>query len=256
MILWHWSSGPERVWTVAKLSTLDIFARKMRVAPFVQSVMLNRQWPDGGIPLPNPYRHDSHTDNYFHPSVHAMFGEKAIYHTLHPELRKELDRSESYTRLMTPLMGTMVHTLIQQKLILAGLVEEQDVEISLVNEQRHWRGHVDLVFRGDLCDIKTKNSFGFQRLTKPDNSWIYQLNPYMDEMGKDEAVVLVSEMGIPWGFKEFVIPKSNQVLDEIYSKWERVTEALKNNEEPRTCCYSVNATYCPINCGGAIPPRN
>ena len=229
-------------------SLFRLMAEKQVGAPYVQAVMMNPTWPsDFGVS--DPYYHDSHDDDYFHPSTHALYGERAIYEMLHPERRRVLvKRKDTFEGIMTPLMGTMMHNIIQQKLILAGLVGPEDVEIPLVDDLRHWRGHADLKFNGELIDIKTMNSFSFGRITKPYASWVYQLHPYMDKMGLDKALVLVVEMGKPWGLKEIRILRDQKVLDDVYGKWERVRTAIANNEPPQTCCLPGNGRYCPIQC--------
>ena len=62
--------------------------------------------------------------------------------------------------------------------------------------------------------------------------WKYQMHPYMDKMNKESAVILVIEMGWPFAMKEFRIPKEQRILDEIYNKWEYVTECIKNKTPP------------------------
>lgn len=216
------------------------------IAPYVQSVMLNNEWPDV-MNIDSPHRHDSHHDDYFHPSTHAIYGEKALYHMLHPQERLNLPRrSKEYGDVMTPLFGSIYHTVIQQKLIMAGLVKPEDVEVALINEERHWRGHADLIFQGHLVDIKSMNSRSFANIKKPYNSAIYQLHPYMDALGLKESKVLVVEMGMPWGMKEFTVPFEQRILDEIYGKWERVRKAIENHEPPTGCCHPDNNRYCPI----------
>lgn len=234
------------------MSLLDVMSRKMVLAPYAQAAIVKPSWPKDGITITDPYYHDSKVDDYFHPSVHSVIGPKAIYHTLHPELRKELPKRESFFSTMTPLMGTIYHALIQQNLIHEGLVKPEDVEVSLVDEDRHWRGHADLIFKGELVDIKSMYSDGFRQLYTPKQYWTYQLHPYMDRLGKKSSRVLVVEQGLPWGMKEFVIKFDPELLKEIYDKWEYVSECLRTNTEPETCCKPGNETYCPISCKGRL----
>lgn len=218
------------------------------VAPYVQAALLNPTWPDNFI-VPDPYYHDSLDDDYFHPSTHALYGERALYEMLHPVRRKHLKkRQDDYTGIMTPLMGTMMHHVIQQKLIHAGLVTKDDVEIKLVDEERHWRGHADLRFKGELVDIKSMNSMSFERFKGPYRSWVHQLHPYMDKLGLKTSLVLIAEMGRPWRLKEVRVNLEPKLLDQIYTKWERVRKAIANNEPPQTCCLPGNGQYCPIQC--------
>ena len=121
-------------------------AAKQVIAPYVQSVMMQDTWPESIRRPSDPYYHDSHTDDYFHPSTHALYGERALYEMLHPERRKQLEpKGKTFEDVMTPLMGSMMHSILQQKLVLAGLVGPEDIEIPLIDEDRHWKGHADLL---------------------------------------------------------------------------------------------------------------
>lgn len=226
------------------------------IAPYVQNSLMKHTWPNN-VQIPNPHYHDSIVDDYFHPSTHSLYGELAIWTMLHPEARKQKIRKDDrdYSGYITPLMGTVYHVIIQQNLINDGLVKPEDVEIRLIDEKRHWRGSADLRFRGELVDIKSMNSRSFANVKGPYNSWKYQLHPYMDNMGLDTSMVLVVEMGMPWKMKEFRINLDPNLLDEIYSKWERVQRALKTGIPPKTCCKPENSAYCPIGCKGKIPPK-
>lgn len=233
----------------------NALAEKQRLAPYVQSTLMHHTWPENLV-ITDPHFHDSNEDDYFHPSTHAMVGEKALYEMLHPERRPLLKKKDrDFSGYMTPIMGSIYHAVIQENLVTDGLVTEDDIEIPLVNEARHWRGHADLRFRGELWDIKSMNSRSFYNVAGPYRSWRYQLHPYMDHMGLDSSGILVVEMGIPWGMKEFTIGFQQSLLDEIYTKWENVTKAIQSDTPPTTCCTTEeNAKYCPIRCGGKLAP--
>ena len=230
-----------------------MFGKGQLIAPYVKSAILKEVWPDNLI-ITDPYFHDSNEDDYFHPSTHALYGAKAIYHKLHPELRKELKANNRMTfeQQITVIMGSVYHSIIQSNLVQQGLVSEFDVEVPMVDDERHWRGHADLVFKGDLADIKSMNAMAFDRVQAPYNSWKYQMAPYMDYRGKDRAIILVVEMGKPWAMKEFIIQRDEILLKEIYDKWARVREALAAGEEPEDCCKPENSMFCPLNCKGEL----
>src|SRR5664279_326753 len=131
--------------------------------------------------LDNPYQHDSREDNYFHPSVHADECALGCYLRLHPVERTLLKPEEiSFTSIMTPFVGTFIHKVIQKKLVNDGIVTEDDIEVPLVDEDRHWRGHADLRLHEKLTDIKTMRAEKFKFLKVPLDSWRHQLMPYMD----------------------------------------------------------------------------
>ena len=228
-------------------------SEKKIIAPIVQTCLMNQTWPKNMV-FPDPYYHDSHTDDYAHPSTHAVPGELALFHMLSLERKKLLPKEEqTFTRTFTPMMGSMVHTIIQQKLIHDGWVQPEDVEIALINEEEHWRGHADLMFKGNLIDIKTINSRSFQMLTVAKKSWDYQLHPYMHNLGLKTSMVLAIEVGMPWNMKEIRVDFKQKTLDTIFSKWERVRKAIKEDIPPDSCCDYGDHTYCPIACGGKIP---
>ncbi len=210
-------------------------AEQQVVIPYLQNSFKDlTNWPAPELMrIDDPRRHDSKTDDYFHPSVHAAECALGCYLRLHPESRAALrPEKASFTSVFTPMMGTVMHTIIQQKLIVDKLVKPEDVEVALVDEERHWRGHADLMFRGELVDIKTMYARKFAMTKEAQYVWEAQLNPYMDALGLKTSLILVVEQGWPYGMKEFRVNKKNEILDDIYEKWAFVAECIKNSTPP------------------------
>lgn len=208
---------------------------KQVIIPHLQNSFKDlSNWPSPELlQIADPRRHDSKTDTYFHPSIHADACALSCYLQLEPESRAALPPEQpTFTSIFTPTMGTVIHTIVQQKLIVDGFVDPADVEVALVNEERHWRGHADLIFNGKLVDIKTTRAEKFKFMKSPLPYWKYQMHPYMDELGLDESTILVIEMGYPFGMKEYTIKKDPALLDEIYTKWELVQESIKTQTPP------------------------
>ena len=216
-------------------SIMRSLAEKQVVIPYLQNSFKNLEnWPVGDVmKIDDPRRHDSKTDDYFHPSIHSNECALGCYIQLEPEERAKLAPEPStFTSVVNPLMGSVMHTIVQQKLIVDTLVKPSDVEVALVNEEHHWKGHADLVFKGELVDIKTMYARKFGLTKEALDYWKTQLNCYMDAMNLETSIVLVIETGWPYGMKEFRVNKSNEILDDIYEKWDFVTQCIKDKTPP------------------------
>lgn len=193
--------------------------------------------------------HDSETDDYFHPSSHCSPGERQLFFMLHPKYRKWMDRRErDHTGFVTPYMGTMVHSFLQTMLIEQGLVKAGDVEVALVDEDNHWRGHMDLIYEGIPVDIKTMNPVTFDRTNEPSDKYKMQLNCYMDRYPEAPyGVLLMFQMGYPFKIKEFRVDRDKLMLDNLYEKWANVREAIALDQVPNKFCCPLSGTtfnYC------------
>lgn len=185
--------------------------------------------------------HDSESDDYFHPSMHTSMHARQLYFNFHPEYKKKLIKRERfYKDVIVPYMGTTGHAIIQGTLIENGIVPASDVEISLVNEEHHWRGHMDFLYKGIPVDIKTMNPAAFSRLTDdwvPYQKYQEQLNCYMD-MYPDApyGVLLFFEMGYPFRIREYTVKRDTEMLEKIYKKWDYVRESIELDQPPSICC--------------------
>jgi hypothetical protein len=202
---------------------------------------------DGKIPRSVEVRndpHDSLADDYFHPSSHCAPGERQLFFRLHPEHRKHLEyKKRTSTDFLTPYMGTMVHAVIQQMLVEQGLCKPEDIEVPLVDEENHWRGHMDLIYKGIPVDIKTMNPVSFDRTKEPPEHYKQQLNCYMDKYpDAPYGVLLMIQMGYPFKIKELRVDRDPVMMENLYQKWANVREAIALNEVPRSFCCPLSGT--------------
>jgi hypothetical protein len=230
-------------------SFYDSLTQNNLVIPYVENAITAPQWPESFvIPIRD---HDSVKDDYFHPSSHAVTPERLLYYLLHPEHRQHLaKRKESPMDILSPLLGTVFHVIIQQKLIAVGLITADDIEVPLTNEEHHGRGHMDFVFRNhphtqeDVpVDIKTASPANFERMYQPSASYVAQLQLYMDWLPSpaEEGVIFVIEMGRPFRMKEFRLTRDSSLLNSIYARWASVSSAITNDAPPQTKCCALNS---------------
>jgi len=222
--------------------------------------MLSDAWPDAfTIPI---RQHDSETDDWFHPSSMALTPTRLLYYRMHPDFRKKREkRPETIASTFSPLLGTVFHEIIENKMVASGILNPENVEIPLVNEKVHGRGHLDFIFpnhpvvgKDVVVDIKTAAPANFERMYYPYKSYVAQVNLYLDWYSEkvnqdiDTGVLFVVEMGRPFRTKEFKVKKDPQLLSEIYARWEYVQQCIATNTPPsEKCCDwdSKEMSECP-----------
>jgi hypothetical protein len=223
-------------------SLLKALGQRDLITPYFEAGMLADNWP--------PYydiRIDSRPyygagDGYFHPSTHPMMGERQLYYIFHPDYADELAfERNSVQRQMTLAMGSALHGVIQTQMEMCKLVTREDIEVEYINRAHHVRGRIDWVTNhpsvGRLpVEFKTRTHFKWARQEAPEPSWVAQLNLGLDSQDCDLGVLLMAESGFPYRLREFHIKRDRQLLDGIYEKFDRVREAIRNNEPPRHCC--------------------
>lgn len=231
------------------LSMYQQLAEQNLISPYFEMAMLDDAWPSQ---INIPFRkHDSATDDWFHPSKHALMPERLLYYDVNPDHRKKRERrTETVPSIFSPLLGTVFHVIIEEKLASSGMVPEALIEIPLVNEEMHGRGHLDFVFphhpainEDVVVDIKTAAPANFERMYYPYKNYVAQLNLYMDWYGTmtnqkiNTGVIFVIEMGRPFRTKEFKVKRDEELLAGIYGRWERVRQAISLGEPPtEKCC--------------------
>lgn len=223
-------------------SILKTLGNRDLILPYFESAMLNDRWPD---------HYDIHVDSrpyyglgdgYFHPSTHPLMGERELYYRFHPVTRDLMvPERRSVTDQMTLCMGSAGHAVLQTQMEMAGLVRQEDIEREYINDEHHVRGRIDWIVNHPngmrlVTEFKTRMSFRYSRQDEPEPAWLAQLNLGLDAMDEDLGVLLMMESAWPWRFREFHVKRDCQLLDSIYAKFDRVREAIANNEPPRHCC--------------------
>lgn len=221
---------------------LERLAKQQLLLPYLEAKMLSDEWPDSYQVVVDSSPYQGYADGWFHPSSHPLANEKLLYYTLHPDYKYELRKeTRSMQGMMTLAMGSSLHAVVQTKFLVAELITEDDIEVSLVNEEHRGRGSMDWRISHPNgkrygCEMKTMNSYSFNALTQPREDHVAQLNCYLDWAGLEFGIILYVESGWPYKFKEFVIKKDEALLSRIYEKWDYVLECIENNTPPRDCC--------------------
>lgn len=93
----------------------------------------------------------------------------------------------------------------------------------------------------------TINPRGFSRQETIKDTWDAQLSIGLDNYGADMGILLMAEAGYPFRMKEFHVPRNDQLISEIYAKFDRVRAAIDLDAPPKACC-EINSSMmqgCP-----------
>ena len=236
------------------MSLMKRLASREILVPHIEQSMLADSWPQSytvevdtspyyGQMTPEGERLEIGSgDGRFHPSSHSLACQRDLYIAFHPQLqylRPSMRKDLSF--YMTVNFGQAIHSLLQTQLEMSGLLVPGSVEWEYDCAKHNLRGRIDGVIETPtagptVLDIKTINSRGFSFLQShtPKPEWDAQVNLGMDHYGVDRGLILAVEAGYPWGLKEVTIKKNPELLDSIYGKWEKVTEAIKR-DTPLDC---------------------
>ena len=58
----------------------------------------------------------------------------------------------------------------------------------------------------------------------------------LDGVGADYGVLLLAEAGHPYRFKEFKVSRNDELLAELYAKFDHVRDSVAADTEPEHCC--------------------
>lgn len=83
-----------------------------------------------------------------------------------------------------------------------------------------------------LIDFKTSGSFPFKSAQEPYDSYIAQLQIYMDWEDVDRGIILYINKDSGHDLKEFVIERDPSIAEEIYRKWDVVSQAIVDGIPP------------------------
>jgi hypothetical protein len=70
----------------------------------------------------------------------------------------------------------------------------------------------------------------------------------LDNSGHDMGILLVMEAGWPYTMREFRVPRNDELLSRTYEKFDRVRDALEDDNMPAPCCApeSAEMKVCPF----------
>ena len=235
------------------LSLYQQLSENNLVIPYLENAFNSDQWPDE-IKIPMKQKDYSQND-WFFPSSHAVPDARWLYYQLHPDHRNKVaPRRDTTPAKLSMLLGNFLHSVVQEKMKILGIVEARHIEVPLRDEIVHARGRADLIFpchpqkkKDIVVDIKTTGSVNYDRLIRPYLSHKLQILCYMkwyeeltgEEM--DEGVILVIEAGSPFRTKEFRVFRDEPAMAKLYDKWNYVRECISLNTPPETKCCTLNS---------------
>lgn len=197
------------------------------------------------------------------PSVSALWAK--AYSALHPEEATVKAKDLSHLN-KTFMVGHYWHQIIQHIIVKEGWAHASAIEgigYRAWGENKEYRWVVDnqvyyddpsahkpfhyvrgqgdvapLVMNGwtGLVDIKTMNPADFKAglaQSRFANKYLAQINIYMDLFDLDQAIILAVDKGSS-AFAEYTFVRDQNLIDQIYAKWERVSELLDKDEQPTT----------------------
>jgi hypothetical protein len=182
-------------------------------------------------------------DPHFHPSSHCYVEPKQLY-----RMMMKLDPKEPINSGLRKTFdcGHMWHGYVGAILTEMRFVKLSNVERHIEHAVSTKRGFcvgsgtadlVDVEIPGHgkwLVDMKTMNTNEFN--SGPTDftmkKWIAQVNCYGDWLGTDQMMVLAIQKDSPHMFKEFIINRDEQLLDQIYDRWTYTAECLRTQTEP------------------------
>jgi len=221
--------------------TLASIQRSEPITPYIEEALIRADWPEE-YPV-KVYNKERLFDNMYHPSSDTTAGEMQLYYKFHPELRHQLSEERiSPTLQMTFQVGSAFHSVIQSMLIHLGFTTMDKVEAKVWNEDRMIAGAIDILELTTpdgakfLVDIKSTNMLPKEA---PYN-YQMQLRVYQDNHpdAPDRMALLYIEKAYPHRIRTIEVPKDQNELDKLYSKWSKVRVAIGKSDtsELRTCC--------------------
>lgn len=238
----------------AKKSIFKSLAERDLLIPYFRNALLGDNWPDEYNVKIDSSPYYGRGDGYFHPSTHGLMPARQLYYHFLPATRDNMVPQErTITSEMTLAMGSALHGVVQTQFEMAGLIKgTEDVEVEYIIEDHHVRGRVDFIVHhpnGQVIpvELKTQNSraFAFQKEIKP--IWDAQLSMGLHGTGHDLGILLVLESGYPYGMREYRVPRNDDLLKEIFAKFDYVRECVALETPPEYCCApnSKEMDACP-----------
>lgn len=234
--------------------TITKLSRNEKLTPYLEKAIVEADWPkEYAIKV---YNKERKWDGYFHPSSDAAAGELFLYYKFAQTNELKWERF-SPSSVMTMQIGSALHSLIESMLAHLKFTSVEFCEVPFTNEENMCSGTLDVqrVFlrdgTGESPPVEIKSCSTLPQ--KVIEGHAYQLQPYLD-MGcgepADYGIVLYIEKAYPHRLKEFVVKRDPVVLDEIYSKWKRVREAVALKDPSliqRNCCNAGSKAHfeCP-----------
>ena len=206
------------------------------LTPHLEKALLNKKvWPDE-YPI-KVYNKEREWDGYFHPSSHCGSPDLLLFYEFSPKYNIRPDHHNIDT-IMNFQVGSVLHSMIQSLLIETGLTTKEEVEVPFRNEEHNVSGTVDVrkIFlpNGEILPLEFKTASYIPKEIKLEDrfygQYLQQFQVYMDlgcEEPQEKGILLFMSKPSPHRFKEFIIYRDESILNTVYSKWNRVLEAIQ-----------------------------
>lgn len=223
-------------------SVLKALGQRDLILPYFEASIISERWPDHYDIRVDSSPYYGAGDGYFHPSTHPTMGERQLYYMFHPDTAPLMVWERPHLkREMWFAMGSALHAVLQTQMQMSELIKDPDnIEREYVNHEHHVRGRIDWIVdhpNGQTIPVefKTQNSFEFRKdEVKPE--WLAQLNLGLDAVGEDFGIVLVAERGGMFDMREHHVRRDEELLADIYARFDRVRQAIADNKPPKYCC--------------------
>jgi hypothetical protein len=255
-------------------STLKDFTAGLEVLPLINNYFNAGNRPDVNFRLtPHPLDQVA-GDDWFHPSTHPTWDERALYHYL-TEPENLFPDPPDMSSTLAKDFGSMCHQYIQGAMENIGILprdlqacqscppEKDCREPGFEDPEVGTRGHADGILdlpnrvRGEaLFEFKSAGDFGGRRMLKLDNldvdgfretwpDYYAQAICYQKLSGRRLSIVLMMGLGFPFHLREFHIPYDMAYANEIWGKYARVRQAVAD-QRPEVCgCDRNKRAGCP-----------
>lgn len=223
-------------------SVFRALADEHLLIPHLRNALLSDTWPDSYTVEVDSSPYYGAGDGCFHPSTHPLLPERLLYYMFHPDHRDRLiTEPRDVQSHMTLAMGSALHAVIQTQFVMAGMITEEDIEVDYFIEEHNVRGRIDFVVHHPngqtyVVEFKTVNNRKFDLTTEVRPEWDAQLSLALHATGHPVGILLALESGFPYRMKEFRVPRNDELLSEVFGKFDRVREAIALNRPPGGCC--------------------
>ena len=188
---------------------------------------------------------------YFAPSSDAHVCSRLLYAYKVGDLVKTWETSARKSMLL----GHFIHEIIEGAALQLGFANENSVEVRVREDRNGWHasGRIDIAplkvpDRKDyVVDIKSMNARDFSKSYLPSylyNSYIPQIQLYMDWTGIPDSFLLCFEKDSPHRMKEIPVNYDNNLVSGIYNRWDIVYNAIQEGKPPPHDLCIEDGTTC------------
>lgn len=229
-----------------KTKFLNNLRKNEILVPHLMAWFAHGEFPDE---IPLHVHMNKEVDDAFHPSSSTKCA-RELYAERLGLVEKQKPLAESQLAFM---VGHMWHELLQF-IVVEGLGFCDWDQI----EKEHWlhseteagnpysvRGFIDFARveipgKGTyLVDVKTMASRIFSMTELPYDlmqKYTTQVKLYLEMEGLDQAIILCVNKDSPHRFKEVIVQRDPDLVDEVIDRWETVTDSVATETPPECSC--------------------